>query len=297
MKAIKVESTNRKGITEGPIKQSHKKSDRKRVFSSSSVSALKSRHITGIKDRGKRRLASSSRAEDNHDVLGRRRLLEWRTADFDPIRNAPSDDVPESKHRRHEYKRVQKLSFLAAANKASSFSTISYTQTAFAGTLLMRLLSILGSHQLITALTRQCKVPRTSDKLGLTQTVKLFQSWKRAVPGGFTRSAFSKDQVRENWEELLREYVSSRPHLKRVCLLVDTKWRLKPRDQQLENARTCYHIILTFRPTFFHLWTSHMMVSSRSGAGLSHLRASLAGVVSGESHKSPLHCVSSCICL
>ncbi|CAF2121102.1 unnamed protein product [Brassica rapa] len=33
----------------------------------------------------------------------------------------------------------------------------------------------------------------------------------------------------------VKEYASTRSSLKRVCLLVDTKWGMKPRDQELSN--------------------------------------------------------------
>jgi GTP-binding protein EngB required for normal cell division len=47
----------------------------------------------------------------------------------------------------------------------------------------------------------------------------------------------------------VKEYVSTRTSLKRVCLLVDTKWGMKPRDQELinlmERSNTKYQIVLT----------------------------------------------------
>ena len=33
--------------------------------------------------------------------------------------------------------------------------------------------------------------------------------------------------------EQVKEYVTTRNNLKRVCLLVDSKWGLKPRDEEL----------------------------------------------------------------
>ncbi|KAL3702247.1 hypothetical protein R1sor_020269 [Riccia sorocarpa] len=350
------------------------KTDRKRAFPSS-LSPSKSRHVTGVKERGKRRLASSLKPESNDDgerikrrrkrikahprditfkrgldpdtssislpvsasgekakedkplsqnakfrqiepsrellrqieenLLGRRRLLEWRRAGFDPTRTSPLDDVPGSKDSRAQIQETvfrQKLTFIAAAKIASSLPPTRYTEIAFAGR------SNVGKSSLINSLTRQWHVARTSDKPGLTQTINFFTLGNQLclvdLPGyGF---AFAKDQVKENWEELVQEYVTSRPNLKRVCLLVDAKWGLKPRDQQLiqlmESSRTRYQIILTKtdllppldlarRATqILQILKDHrsliqplIMVSSKSGAGLSHLRASLARVVSGDS--------------
>ena len=73
------------------------------------------------------------------------------------------------------------------------------------------------------------------------------------LPGyGF---AYAKEEVKEAWEELVKEYVSTRLGLKRVCLLIDTKWGMKPRDHELidlmERAQTKYQIILTKTDTVF----------------------------------------------
>lgn len=38
----------------------------------------------------------------------------------------------------------------------------------------------------------------------------------------------------------MKEYVSTRVGLKRVCLLVDTKWGMKPRDHELIDLMERY---------------------------------------------------------
>ncbi|KAK9125219.1 hypothetical protein Scep_014065 [Stephania cephalantha] len=76
--------------------------------------------------------------------------------------------------------------------------------------------SNVGKSSLLNALTRQWGVARTSDKPGLTQ---------------------------------VKEYVSTRVGLKRVCFMIDTKWGMKPRDHELvhlmERSQTKYQILLT----------------------------------------------------
>ncbi|BBN07815.1 GTP-binding protein [Marchantia polymorpha subsp. ruderalis] len=239
------------------------------------------------------------------NLLGRRRLVEWRRSGFDPTRTAPLDDVPESKDRRAPIQETvfrQKLTFIAAAKIASSLPTTQLTEIAFAGR------SNVGKSSLINALTRQWGVARTSDKPGLTQSINFFTLGTQLclvdLPGyGF---AYAKVQIKEDWEQLVKEYVASRPNLKRVCLLVDAKWGLKPRDEELlqlmESSRTRYQIILTKTDVLppldlarratqiLQTLKNHkclvqplMMVSSKSGAGVPHLRASLARVVSGQS--------------
>ncbi|MBA0762020.1 hypothetical protein Gotri_024580 [Gossypium trilobum] len=95
--------------------------------------------------------------------------------------------------------------------------------------------SNVGKSSLLNALTRQWGVVRTSDKPGLTQSINFFQLGSKLclvdLPGyGF---AYAKEEVKEAWEELVKEYVSTRVGLKRVCLLIDTKWGMKPRDNEL----------------------------------------------------------------
>ncbi|KAL2629806.1 hypothetical protein R1flu_014492 [Riccia fluitans] len=365
----------RRNAQTGKIRSKDLQKSARRRPGSSLVSTRKPARITGIKERGKRGLASSLRGENDDDggrlkrkrkrirphprdntfkrgldrdnsnislpvssleqkateekplsqnakfrqiepsrellrqieenLLGRRRLLEWRRAGFDPTRTAPLDDVPGSEDRRAPIQETcfkQKLTFIAAAKIASSFPPTRYAEIAFAGR------SNVGKSSLINALTRQWGVARTSDKPGLTQAINFFSLGNELclvdLPGyGF---AFAKDHVREDWEELVKEYVASRSCLKRVCLLVDAKWGLRPKDQELiqlmESSRTRYQIILTKtdilppldlarRATqILQILKDHrsliqplIMVSSKNGAGLSNLRASLARVVSRDS--------------
>ncbi|WVY92903.1 hypothetical protein V8G54_031991 [Vigna mungo] len=100
---------------------------------------------------------------------------------------------------------------------------------------------------------------------------------------------------------LVKEYVSTRAGLKRVCLLIDTKWGMKPRDQELielmERSKTKYQIVLTKTDVVFPIDVARramqieesllqnksvvkplMMVSSKSGAGIRSLRTVLANI-------------------
>lgn len=46
------------------------------------------------------------------------------------------------------------------------------------------------------------------------------------------------------WKTLqVKEYVSTRVSLKRVCLLIDTKWGVKPRDHELISLMERYGLI------------------------------------------------------
>ncbi|XP_078436373.1 P-loop containing nucleoside triphosphate hydrolases superfamily protein isoform X2 [Wolffia australiana] len=232
-------------------------------------------------------------------LLGRRRLIELKNAGYNTELSAPLDNIPfsDSSERERIEENVfrNKLEFFAAAKVSSSLPAPYLPEIAFAGR------SNVGKSSLLNALTRQWGVARTSDKPGLTQTINFFRLASKLclvdLPGyGF---AYAKDDVRDAWEELVKEYVSTREGLQRVCLLVDTKWGMKPRDRELvdlmERSKTPYQIVLTKTDVVFPLDVARRaaqieeslkpnsslvkpitMVSSKSGAGIRSLRSVLA---------------------
>ncbi|WCJ34972.1 P-loop containing nucleoside triphosphate hydrolases superfamily protein [Euphorbia peplus] len=237
--------------------------------------------------------------DDN--LLGRRRLIDLKRAGYNIELSAPLDNIPLStssdRERIEENVFRNKLEFFAAAKVSTSFPAPDLPEIAFAGR------SNVGKSSLLNALTRQWGVARTSDKPGLTQTINFFKLGPKLslvdLPGyGF---AYAKEEVKDAWEDLVKEYVSSRVGLKRVCLLIDTKWGMKPRDHELislmERSQTKYQVILTKTDVVFPIDVARramqieeslkanksivqpvMMVSSKSGAGIRSLRTVLSKI-------------------
>lgn len=192
---------------------------------------------------------------------------------------------------------AQPCRFVAAAAKVDQLPTAGLPEVAFAGR------SNVGKSSLVNALTGRRALARTSHTPGRTRQVNFFDLGEVMtlvdLPGyGFAAAA--KDLI-GNWTRLVEAYLTGRPSLRRVVLLIDGRHGLKELDRRvmtiLDNAAVSYQIALTksdkatvselrraeegidgVRTQHTALHPATLITSSRTGAGLPALRAALAAL-------------------
>lgn len=111
--------------------------------------------------------------------------------------------------------------------------------------------SNVGKSSLLNALTNRKQLARVSNTPGRTQALNFFlvddQFYLVDIPGyGYAKA--SKNEI-EKWNRVMRSYLSGRPNLRRVFLLIDSRHGIKDIDikmmDKLDDAAVNYQIILT----------------------------------------------------
>ncbi len=112
--------------------------------------------------------------------------------------------------------------------------------------------SNVGKSSLINALTGTTSLARTSNTPGRTQELNIFEALDAPLrivdmPGyGFAQAP--KPKV-EAWTRLVHAYLTGRPNLRRVYVLVDSRHGPKANDisvmNELDKAAVSYQIVLT----------------------------------------------------
>jgi GTP-binding protein len=165
--------------------------------------------------------------------------------------------------------------------------------------------SNVGKSSLINALTGRRQLARTSQTPGRTQQINLFELGRRLVlvdlPGyGYAQAP--KGTVGA-WQRLVRQYLRGRSALMRTCVLIDARHGFKDVDRtfmtMLGEAAVAYQVVLTkvdqLRagevPDLLATLAAELArkpgahpdliaTSTRSGAGIERLRATLAQLAS-----------------
>ena len=165
--------------------------------------------------------------------------------------------------------------------------------------------SNVGKSSLINALTGRTNLARTSNTPGRTQELNIFVSETAPLtivdmPGyGFAEAPKPKVMA---WTRLIHAYLTGRPNLRRVYLLVDGRHGPKANDlslmNELDKAAVSYQIVLTktdkpkadefekviaaTRAAIAKRPAAHpdmIVTSSEKGTGIADLRAEIAKFV------------------
>ena len=111
--------------------------------------------------------------------------------------------------------------------------------------------SNVGKSSLINALTNRKGLARASNTPGRTQEINFFELGEEHylvdLPGyGYANAPIS---IVDKWQQLLKNYLSGRPNLRRAFVLIDSRHGIKPVDEEImqlmNRSALAFQVILT----------------------------------------------------
>ena len=111
--------------------------------------------------------------------------------------------------------------------------------------------SNVGKSSLINAITNRKGLARASNTPGRTQEINFFELGEERylvdLPGyGFANAPVA---IVEEWQRLLKNYLSGRPNLRRAFVLVDSRHGMKPVDEEImqlmNKSALAFQVVLT----------------------------------------------------
>ncbi|MDA0362387.1 MAG: ribosome biogenesis GTP-binding protein YihA/YsxC, partial [Proteobacteria bacterium] len=140
---------------------------------------------------------------------------------------------------------TSETNFLKGVVAMNGLPTADRPEVCFAGR------SNVGKSSLINGITGRKSLARTSNTPGRTQEINFFSVSDKLyvvdLPGyGNAEAPLS---IVEKWQSLLRAYLSGRPTLRRVFVLIDSRHGIKKVDQDifnlLDKSAVTFQIVLT----------------------------------------------------
>lgn len=135
--------------------------------------------------------------------------------------------------------------FKIGAVKIDDIPPTNHNEIAFAGR------SNVGKSSLINAVTGRNTLSRVSKTPGCTRQLNFFlldESIYLVDMPGYGFAERGKKEI-AGWNELISNYLTGRPNLRRIFLLIDSRHGLKPNDEEvmgiLDQSAVSYQIVLT----------------------------------------------------